>query len=320
MKKGESWVGFLWALGIGIAHSLFLNKVFNAEVPAPFMWEAGCVERTQQYSEGELSLRSRIPLLPGLEIAGTLFCRLSSPPSQLHPQCSVTCYRGLNTFFCSVLFYFLYGVASTLHPHLTRAQRATKALGELLLLPLVQYQFLYCSVLGSAALVIGTYYHGLKRRPFVSALFGLAAVMFNQSNALWLAFVAGVVVLRECPDKEIRVKAGPQRFLLWIFEHLSSVAPLITPLLVTLFGVLTFAAANDDLIVGEKDQANGPVLHLAQAMYFVLFSAASLFPTLLEHVPKILAPKQRTHDKVFSFFIQWAIVSLVFVFVATTNT
>lgn len=316
MKKGDSWVGFLWALGIGIVHSLFLKNVFNVEVPDAFMWESGNVERTQMYGEGKLSLRRRIPLLPGLEIIGTLFSRTVAGSQ----QCGVTCYRGLNTVFCSILFYFLYGIAKTLHPHLTRVQCALKALGELLLLPLIQYQFVYCSVLGSTALVIGMYYHGLKRRFLVSALFGLAAAMFNQNNALWLAFVATVIVLRECPDKEIRMKAGPQRFLFWIFENITSVAPVANPFAITFIAIFVFAAANDDSIVGEKDPADRPVLHLAQGMYYILFSAASLFPTLLEHIPKIFARKQRTHDNVLSFFIQGAIASIIFLFVAATNT
>ena len=318
MKKGDSWVGFLWALAIGVAHSLFLSNIFNAEVPNSFMWETNNVERTQLYNEGKLALphRRRIPLLPGLEITGTLFCRIISGSQ----SCGVTTYRNLNTFLSSLLFYFLYGIAKTLHPHLTRTQCALKGLGELLLLPLVQYQFLYCGVLGSTALVLGMYYHGLKRRFLVSALFGLAAAMFNQSNALWIAFVAGVIVLRECPDKEIRVKAGPQKFLFWVFEHVTSVAPLINPFVITFLAVFAFAAANDDYIVSEKDPSNGLVLHLAQVMYFILFSAASLFPTLLEHVPKIFARKQRTHDNVLSFFIQGTIASVIFLFVAATNT
>lgn len=317
MKKGDSWVGFLWALGIGIAHSVFLSSVFNVEVPDPFMWESNSVERTQLYGDEKLSIRQRITLVPGVEIAGTLFCRIVSGSQ----KCSVTCYRGLNTILCSLLFYFLYGVAQTLHPHLTRIQCILKALGELLLLPLFQYQFLYCSVLGSATLVIGMYYHALKRRFLVSALFGLAASMFNQSNALWLAFVACVVVLRECPDKNIRVKAGPQKFLFWVFEHITSVASMINPYLIMFLGIFVFSITNNDAVVHEKTPAmNGLVLHLAQVMYFILFSAVSLFPTLLEHVPKIFARKQRTRDNVLSFFIQGTIASIVFLFVAATNT
>lgn len=318
MKKGDSWVGFLWALAIGIAHSLFLSNVFNVELPSSFMWEANNVERTQLYNDGKLTPlhRRRIPLLPGLEITGTLFCRIVSGSQ----SCGVTTYRNLNSFLSSLLFYFLYGIAKNLHPHLTRTQCALKALGELLFLPLLQYQFVYCSVLGNTALVMGMYYHGLKRRFLVSALFGLAAAMFNQSNALWIAFVAGVIVLRECPDKEIRVKAGPQKFLFWVFEHLTSIAPLVNPFIITFLAVFAFAAANDDYIVSEKDPSNGLVLHLAQVMYFILFSAASLFPTLIEHVPKIFARKQRTHDNVLSFFIQGSIASIIFLFVASTNT
>ncbi|DBA70178.1 TPA: hypothetical protein ACH3X2_012222 [Trebouxia sp. C0005] len=123
----------------------------------------------------------------------------------------------------------------------------------------------------------------LKHRYKVSALVAGWAVLFRQTNAVWVCFIIGMSVLKRClkakSDKPIP-EALPQQLMFAVERAWQMKWVLLADLWALILVPLIFAAFvvwNGGIVLGDK-AAHTPVRHLMQPLYFVLFIAIALGP------------------------------------------
>ncbi|KAL0023149.1 hypothetical protein WJX77_007277 [Trebouxia sp. C0004] len=266
---------------------------FYAYAPEPYMDEPFHVPQTQRYCSGLFYLWDpKITTFPGLYIFGTAHARalqlLGSVclPDQYLPLvqgCNTALLRSSNLVLGVLCFVLLRNVYQLLHPMVTSAF-CTEMAWLVVLFPLhFFFHFLYYTDVGSLTFVMASYLACLKHRYQVSALLAGWAVLFRQTNAVWVCFIIGMSVLKRClkakSDKPIS-EALPQQLMFSVERvwHLKWV------LLADLWGLIlvplifaAFVVWNGSIVLGDK-AAHTPVKHLMQPLYFVLFTAIALGP------------------------------------------
>lgn len=145
------------------------------------------------------------------------------------------------------------------------------------------FHFLYYTDVGSLTFVMASYLACLKHRYKVSAVLAGWAVLFRQTNAVWVCFIIGMSVLKRClkakSDKPIQ-EALRQQLLFAVERAWRLKWVLLADLWALILVPLIFAAFvvwNGGIVLGDK-AAHTPVKHLMQPLYFVLFTAIALAP------------------------------------------
>ena len=167
------------------------------------------------------------------------------------------------------------------------------------LLPVLQFfTFLYYTDPGAIYCVLLMYLLSLHGNHATAALAGVVAVMFRQTNIVWVVFVAGVSIIETLTDlvqpEKKDITAEQQQSPMFIFTVLKQIwinmknnwrtfFSLVFNLLKTLWpylliaaGFLTFVVLNGSIVVGAKDD-HQVGLHVPQLFYFFSFSTVSCF-------------------------------------------
>jgi alpha-1,2-glucosyltransferase len=189
-----------------------------------------------------------------------------------------------------------------LHPAVSPQLRATHGLSLAIFPTHFFYSFLYYTDIVSVFLVLLCYSYSL---PFIdlvesqktsrhssssfhlSAAAGFLAVLFRQTNIIWVIYVLGEAVLRDhvlLKTQHNRAKLIDIITLLknMVYNWKHTLHRYISYLCVILM-FFVFIVINDGIVVGDKVN-HQPVLHLAQGVYMTAFGGAPLCLGLLSYI------------------------------------
>lgn len=196
-----------WAVPI----SILVNRI----VPHPYMDEIFHAPQTQRYCNGDfMGWDPMITTLPGLYYVSLAYAAILFPWMQWagtsFPElCSMAILRSVNivlAIICSLLFYDIF---ITLRPNVD-TKNATRWVFVFSLYPLHWFfTFLFYTDVGSTTAVMAMYLACLKQHYWLSALLGFIAILFRQTNVVWVTFVAFVGVM------EYVEKLDGKNSLLW---------------------------------------------------------------------------------------------------------
>lgn len=160
------------------------------------------------------------------------------------------------------------------------------------------FTFLYYTDSGSTFFILLTYLFSLQEKHARAAMAGSVAVMFRQTNIVWVVFAAGTsmseLVLeyvqpekKDIPPEKLQsirfvwtslrqimlgARADVAGFRLFIKESLH----ILWPYSIVISGFLTFVYINGSIVVGAKDDHQVSV-HIPQIFYFLSFVTVMAF-------------------------------------------
>ncbi|XP_052284398.1 dol-P-Glc:Glc(2)Man(9)GlcNAc(2)-PP-Dol alpha-1,2-glucosyltransferase-like [Dreissena polymorpha] len=129
--------------------------------------------------------------------ASSSLSALVSPTLQL---CSTFWLRATNVFFSLANMYLIYNILKKLQNPLLDENGLKVVLSTLALssFPVLYFfTFLYYTDAGSIFMVLLMYLFNLRGNHLTAAAFGLGAILFRQTNVIWVVFVTCLVVRKE---------------------------------------------------------------------------------------------------------------------------
>lgn len=164
------------------------------------------------------------------------------------------------------------------------------------------FNFLYYTDSGSTFFILFTYLMTLYGCHKTSAFLGVCAVLFRQTNVIWVAFCAGTLVAAKLDEawKVAHAKkkddktpssvpltfGGVKKVLLFMLTSLRQARSVLLatwPYVLVGTGFLAFVVANDGIVVGDRT-SHGACLHFPQLFYFFSFSLFFSLPVSLCHI------------------------------------
>ncbi|KAG7396629.1 glucosyltransferase [Phytophthora boehmeriae] len=279
-------------LGGGLSWLLFQ---LNQTVSEPYM--------AQKYCEGHFDeWDSKITTFPGLYLVATLYSKAVASLSSTGEFCSLPVLRSVNVLFTLgnvALCVLLRRHVAPQDPH---AQ--LHALRVALFPPLLFFAFLFYTDAGATFFVllmlllaerVDLRQYPPTRGSFVlSAVSGAMAVLFRQTNIVWVTFVAGTVVVR-CVElahgkfiygstkEEARIGGTSVvahsslrillNFISVVVSNLLSILQIVWPFVVIVTAFIIFLLVNGGIVVGDKSN-HEVAFHGAQVLYFIIVSAS----------------------------------------------
>jgi len=153
------------------------------------------------------------------------------------------------------------------------------------------FTFLYYTDAGSTFFVLYSYLLSLQRRHCMSAAVGTLAVVFRQTNIVWVMFfcfcvICDTVVNTVMPDKQVFSNFSDhaviaRRICSWlryailkdsklILNLISQILLKVWPYCVVLLAFVIFLWINDGIVVGARHD-HEVALHFPQLLYYVVF-------------------------------------------------
>ncbi|GAA5820405.1 hypothetical protein JCM11491_006884, partial [Sporobolomyces phaffii] len=339
------WVAVL----VGVARRI------NRDVREPYMDEIFHVPQAQAYCRGQWRYwDAAITTPPGLYLVPAVlahvdrsFQRLfTALPIGFNP-CSLDALRSFNLAILAAL-PFLYSalLVAIRKPSVTsppgQERKSTNAREEeqsrnsarweglvIAMMPVVGWWgWLYYTDLGSVATVLLSMRLSLARKYFASSVIGATSLLFRQTNVIWIAFIAGVAVVRELSSLEVTKKRSqlydpllsearwidliltPYSLVYLALHDVPALLPVLAAYLPVFAGFLAFVKLNGGIVLGDKSNHVATV-HVPQIYYFVAFSAVFVSPHLLRvrYVKKSLASLCGTTTRLLCSFTALAAMS-----------
>ncbi|XP_043964238.1 dol-P-Glc:Glc(2)Man(9)GlcNAc(2)-PP-Dol alpha-1,2-glucosyltransferase [Gambusia affinis] len=338
MEKVEGYV-FTALCSINFLVSCLLFSKVTRELRDPYMDEVFHIPQAQRYCRGKFKeWDPMITTLPGLYLVSVgiikpvaWFANLSSST-----LCSTSMLRFTNLLFNCGNIYLLYLLISKLHQRDKARLLSRRILSALALstFPVLYFfTFLYYTDVGSTFFILFAYLMTLYGCHKASALLGVCAVLFRQTNIVWVAFCAGTVVAAKMDDawrKEymkksdekppaVRVPLSPQgvkkvlTFSLEFFttsETAMAVIKVAWPYAVVGVGFLVFVLLNEGIVVGDRT-SHQVCFHFPQVFYFFSFTYLFSLPvSLCRHRTLRFGHALKRHPLFYSVI---TIISLVLV-------
>jgi len=298
------------AVYVGMTASIF--QIMHNANPEPYMDEIFHIPQAQKYCKGSFnSYDPKITTLPGLYLFSSGL--LASPLS----TCSVFNLRMVNFLFAMGNFYVIYQLVRQIQGYAPSAAAFTAF--TLCHFPILHFfTFFYYTDTGSVFLVLLMYLLSLQERHVSASLIGYIAIMFRQTNVVWVFFTAMVAAsdavfeiiedLMEFDLPNVRLfivaKNIVSEFISDFFSHIahgeevqrgvnSAALTTVKALLIDLFGALwsyglvglgfiLFLFCNGGIVVGDKS-AHVSVFHLPQLFYFAAFTVFFASPHIINH-------------------------------------
>ncbi|KAL3160676.1 hypothetical protein ABBQ32_010589 [Trebouxia sp. C0010 RCD-2024] len=278
-----------WSPMVAAPLLLAVAALFHVRAPEPYMDEPFHVPQTQHYCKGDFSNWDvKITTFPGLYFVGAAWAKLLNYAHMLYlpaqvQDCSTTTLRTTNILLGLVCLRLLHALYKALHPEGSH-QTCTQTAWLIFLFPLhFFFHFLYYTDVGSVTFVVAAYLACMKHRYRTSALLACWAVLFRQTNAVWVCFIIGMSVLGRTL-KPAEGKPISATMLQQCLQALTASWKARWQLLADLWPMLlvpacfaAFVVWNGGIVLGDK-AAHTPVQHLMQPLYFVLFTVAALGP------------------------------------------
>ncbi|XP_069101368.1 dol-P-Glc:Glc(2)Man(9)GlcNAc(2)-PP-Dol alpha-1,2-glucosyltransferase-like [Argopecten irradians] len=280
---------FVALLSIGIA--LYINNVQKT----PYMDEIFHIPQVQQYCGGNFSSWDpMITTLPGTYLAsvGVLYPVSMVTQQKLADVCITATLRSINIIFTTANCYLLLCISNVLNPQITPWRAAVKAVTLTLFPVMYFFTFLYYTDPGSIFFVLMLYYFHLRGYRLLAALMGIAAILFRQTNIIWVVFVAGLSTQDCIMDWMKKEKDGSKskdgndwrnfkRFLSLLWSNLKK-PQLILELLLNILGstfwyicvgigFAAFVHQNNGIVVGDRSHHQA-CLNFPQVFYFLSVS------------------------------------------------
>lgn len=303
MEKFEGYI-FTALCSTNFFISCLVFSTVTREQREPYMDEIFHIPQAQKYCQGKFSeWDPMITTLPGLYLASVGVIKPIVWLADLSGDvvCSTAMLRFINLFFNCGNLYLLYLLICKLHQReKTRitSRRILSALSLSTFPVLYFFNFLYYTDAGSTFFILFTYLMTLYGCHKVSALLGLCAVLFRQTNIIWVAFCSGSLVAAKMDEtwrveqakKKDEVKShvplnfyGFKKVLLFTLEfvtnpvHLKSVLLLVWPYVLVALGFFLFVVLNDGIVVGDRT-SHEACLNFPQLFYFFSFSLFFALP------------------------------------------
>ena len=229
------------------------------------------VPQAQKYCRGDwLEWDPKITTPPGLYLTSVMFSPWECPTLLLR---SINLIYGIGTFW------------------LLRQWLSTREALTVFLFPIsFFFHFLYYTDSGSTFFILFSYYLGQKKRYRSSALASAMAMLFRQTNAVWMIFIAGLNAFQIIRDLDEPDWLKDWNFIVPLLCHIPRYLPILInqlyPFIALALGFAGFVHWNGGIVLG--DQSNHVVtLHAAQLVYFVSFTAffgVSRFSSWLKHL------------------------------------
>ncbi|KAM9824012.1 dol-P-Glc:Glc(2)Man(9)GlcNAc(2)-PP-Dol alpha-1,2-glucosyltransferase [Neosynchiropus ocellatus] len=308
MEKFQGYV-FTALCSTNFLVSCLLFSKITREQREPYMDEVFHIPQAQKYCQGKFNeWDPMITTLPGLYLVSVGVIKPVVWLADLTGDivCSTAMLRFINLLFNCGNLYLLYLLVCRLH--LKEKARGTfrKVLTALSLstFPVLYFfNFLYYTDAGSTFFILFTYLMTLYGCHKASALLGVCAILFRQTNIVWVGFCAATLVAERMDDawkaqhaKKTDEKSSPcqvplsfggaRRVTAFAFgfvtsgSHVKAALVSTWPYLLVAFGFLTFVWVNGGIVVG--DRTNHEVcLNFPQLFYFFSFTLFFSLPVSL---------------------------------------
>ena len=238
------------------------------------------------------------------------------------PPCDLATLRSLNAIIASFTFLVVAALLQSFHGRKSREDRNLASILAFVLsfTPFVFfYDFLYYTDTGSTFFVMAAILATIKKRDWMSGVCGVVAVLFRQSNIVWVLFCAALTIVRLLEDPEDSVTKGLLKVgefkslgmfihfkvefvrhvlirnlcLGWIenlkytmlalisstLSHLPYLIRRVSIHLTTFMVFALFVLKNKSLVLGDKSN-HVSALHLPQIFYLSVVCAGSCVPYL----------------------------------------
>ncbi|XP_060746005.1 dol-P-Glc:Glc(2)Man(9)GlcNAc(2)-PP-Dol alpha-1,2-glucosyltransferase [Tachysurus vachellii] len=290
--------------------SCLLFSKITREQRESYMDEIFHVPQAQKYCDGKFNeWDPMITTLPGLYL---LSVGVIKPLMWLvgwtgTAVCSTAMLRFINVLFNCGNIYILYLLICKIHPKDKSRATGRRVLSALTLssFPVLYFfTFLYYTDAGSTFFTLFAYLMCLYRCHNASALLGICAILFRQTNIIWVAFCAGTVAAQKL-DEAWRVELSKKRdekspsqislqlsslmrlaqFLLKYFTsplNVKSVILSIWPYGVVALGFIVFVVLNNGIVVGDRT-SHEACLNVPQLFYFFSFTLIFSLPLSLSY-------------------------------------
>ncbi|XP_046357840.2 putative Dol-P-Glc:Glc(2)Man(9)GlcNAc(2)-PP-Dol alpha-1,2-glucosyltransferase [Haliotis rufescens] len=294
-------IAFTVGLLLYAACGITVLKVINEVQGKPYMDEIFHIPQAQQYCHGNLSeWDPMITTLPGLYLmsAGVLVPvarLLQVPPASV---CSTLVLRGVNLLFMLANVCVLYLLAAAI-PNGKKKNQRTDSLSQTLqglclgLYPVLYFfTFLYYTDPGSVLWVLLMYLACLRHAHVSASICGAIAIMFRQTNIIWVVFMAGIACekdvfkwLDDC--KQYRGKDSIDKYSLTIlkplfkclsktlihdrkklFNFVQNILKTILPYMFIVLLFVVFVYINNGIVVGDRSHHQA-CLNFPQVFYFL---------------------------------------------------
>ncbi|XP_072959372.1 dol-P-Glc:Glc(2)Man(9)GlcNAc(2)-PP-Dol alpha-1,2-glucosyltransferase isoform X1 [Typha angustifolia] len=211
-RRAVAVVVSLWVIPI----SILVNRI----VPDPYMDEIFHIPQAQHYCRGDFgSWDPMITTPPGLYFVSLAYVAslfpgmwLTKAAQSLSDLCCTAILRSINAVVMIICSIFIHDLIIHLRP--TLGERKATAYAILIALYPVHwfFTFLYYTDVASLTAVLAMYLASLKKQYWLSAMLGALAILFRQTNVVWMVFVAanGAIVYvedfyrRDCSSQENR--------------------------------------------------------------------------------------------------------------------
>ncbi|KAK3101719.1 hypothetical protein FSP39_005801 [Pinctada imbricata] len=262
------------------------------------------VPQVQKYCQGNFSAWDpMITTLPGLYLVtvGVLGPVQYVTNLSTGALCSTFNLRAVNVLFCTGNLYLIYCIHQFLHNNDKdeKTPKLTTTLTSLTLgiFPVLYFfTFLYYTDPGSTFFVLMMYLFHLHKYKFISAIAGILAIFFRQTNIIWVVFVAGLSARTYLLNwihhhrKEKKIDDGNYvKVTLALLRLLLSPVQFCTVILRILLGTFwyimvgvgfaVFVYINGSIVVGDKSHHEA-CLNFPQIFYFffmcIFFSSMHL--------------------------------------------
>ncbi|KAF7017221.1 hypothetical protein CFC21_030691 [Triticum aestivum] len=180
------------------AWAIPIAALVDSIVPDPYMDEIFHVPQAQHYCRGDfLTWDPMITTPPGLYYISLAYLASLFPGAwaikvaeAFDPLCTTALLRSTNVIMAMVCGVLVHDLLLCIKPGIGK----TKATAYAILVALYPvhwfFTFLYYTDVASLASVLAMYLSCLKKRFWVSALFGALSILFRQTNVIWMIFFA----------------------------------------------------------------------------------------------------------------------------------
>ncbi|TMW60727.1 hypothetical protein Poli38472_000769 [Pythium oligandrum] len=299
-------------LAVALAYALVLERV-NHVVSEPYMDEIFHVPQAQKYCQGRFDeWDPKITTFPGVYFVGVAFARLYQwlGLSDTGSFCSISVLRSVNVAFAAGNTWLIIRLRQLLMP--TDSNLLLHALMITAFPVQFFFSFVYYTDAGAVFFVLLMYFLALRAnlvvRPvspvglITSAMAGAAAVLFRQTNIVWVLFVAGTTLVRYVERSQGNVIYGSTKqdaklgstfvvrnsffqvainFVKAIFSDLLPLLSLLWPFIALVLGFIVFLVVNGGIVVGDKSNHEASI-HGAQLLYFVFVASTGFGLSLFQ--------------------------------------
>lgn len=303
MEKFEGYI-FTALCSTNFFISCLVFSRVTREQREPYMDEIFHIPQAQKYCQGKFNeWDPMITTLPGLYLASVGVIKPIVWLADLSGDvvCSTAMLRFINLLFNCGNLYLLYLLICKLHQRektRTASRRILSALSLSTFPVLYFFNFLYYTDAGSTFFILFTYLMTLFGCHKASALLGACAILFRQTNIIWVAFCAGSLVSVKMDEtwrieqtkKKDEAKSqvplnlcGVKKVLVFTVEfvtnpvHVKSVLLLIWPYVLVAVGFVLFVILNDGIVVGDRT-SHEACLNFPQLFYFFSFTLFFALP------------------------------------------